>query len=68
MLTVYILRMKNDKLTMWKRSEKIYLTFIFKPHAYPHAMKKTHAKFHNNRYKTKRSCAHKRYQLFMYKG
>ena len=31
-------------------------------------MKKTHAKFHNNLYKTKKSCAHKRYQLFMYKG
>ena len=66
---LYIEDEKWQKLTRWKRSEKKkYLTIIFKPHANPHAMNKTHAKFHNNRYKTKRSCAHKRYQLFMYKG
>ena len=31
-------------------------------------MKKTYAKFQNDRYKTKRSCAHKRYPLSIYGG
>ena len=38
-----------------ENSEKIQkkdLTVISKPHAHPHTMKTTHAKFHNNRYKT----------------
>ena len=36
------------------------LTIISKPHAHPHTMTKTHAKFQKDRYKTvKRSCAHK---------
>ena len=33
------------------------LTIIPKPHAYPHTMKKRHAKFQNNRYKTVRGVA-----------
>ena len=33
---------------------KHVLTVIPKPHAHPHAMKKTHAKFQNNQYKTVR--------------
>ena len=41
------------------KSDKKYLTIISKPYAYPHTMKKTHAKFQKDRYKTKRSCAHK---------
>ena len=31
---------------------KNVLTIIPKPHAYPQTMKKTHAKFENNQYKT----------------
>ena len=46
--------------------EKNDLTIKSKPH--PHTMQKTHGKFHNNRYKTVRGCAHKRYQLSIYKG
>ena len=42
----------------WKiKSEKNDLTIISKPHAHPHTMKKTHAKFHNDRYKTVRGVA-----------
>ena len=33
---------------------KNVLTIIPKPHAHPHTMKKTHAKFQNNPYKTVR--------------
>ena len=33
------------------------LTIISKPHAHPHTMKKTHANFHNNRYKAVRGVA-----------
>ena len=36
---------------------KNVLTIISKPHAHPHTMKKTHAKFQNNRYKTVRGVA-----------
>ena len=32
--------------------KKNNLTITSKPHAHPHTMKKMHAKFHNNRYKT----------------
>ena len=46
------------KFTMWKKVKKNNnLTVISKPHAHPHTMKKTHAKFHNNRYKTLRGVA-----------
>ena len=33
---------------------KINLTIISKPHAHPHTMKKTYAKFQNDLYKTVR--------------
>ena len=33
------------------------LTIISKPHAHPHTMKKTYAKFQNDRYKTVRGVA-----------
>ena len=62
MLTRYplsILNVKNDLSSQCGKSEKSNLTFTSKSHAHPHTMKKTYAKFHNNRYKTVRSCAHK---------
>ena len=43
------------KFTMWKKvKKKNNLTITSKAHAHPHTMKKTHAKFHNNQYKTVR--------------
>ena len=49
------------KFTMWKKMKKKKkkndLTIISKPQAYPYTMKKSHAKFHNNRYKTVRGVA-----------
>ena len=42
---------------MWKKVKKNNLTITSKPHAHPHTMKKTKAKFHNNRYKTVRGVA-----------
>ena len=45
------------KFTMWKKVTKHVLTIIPKPHAHPHTMKKTYAKFQNNRYKTVREVA-----------
>ena len=36
---------------------KKYLTILPKPHAHPHTMKKIHAKFRNNQYKTVRGVA-----------
>ena len=45
---------KLTKFTMWKKVTKNYLTIISKPHAYPHSMIKTYAKFQNDRYKTVR--------------
>ena len=39
------------KFTMWKKVTKNNLTLISKPHAHPHAMKKTYAKFQNHQYK-----------------
>ena len=50
--TVYILRVKNYKVHNVEKSKKKNLTIISKPHAHPHNMNKTHARFHNNRYKT----------------
>ena len=59
--TVYILRVKNDwkmtKFTMRKKVTKNVLTMIPKPHAHPHTMKKTYAKFQNDQYKTVRGVA-----------
>ena len=45
---------KTIKFTMWKKVKKNNLTITSKPQAHPHIMKKTHAKFHNNWYKTVR--------------
>ena len=39
-----------------------------KSHAYSHTMKKTHAKFHNNRYKTVRGVALTRGTNCLYQG
>ena len=43
------------KFTIWKKVPKNVLTIMPKPHA--HTIKKTHAKFQNNRYKTVRRVA-----------
>ena len=51
---VYILRVKNDEVHNVEKVTKNVLTIIPKPHAHPHTMKKTHAKFQNNQYKTVR--------------
>ena len=45
------------KFTMWKKVTKNVLTIIPKPHAHPQTMKKTYAKFQNDRYKTVRGVA-----------
>ena len=50
--TVYIFRVKNDCSQCGKTKNN--LTIISKPHAHPHTMEKTHAKIHNNWYKTVR--------------
>ena len=42
---------------MEKLKKKNDLTIISKPHAHPHTMKKTHANFHNNQYRTVRGVA-----------
>ena len=42
------------KFPMRKKVTKNVLTIIAKPHAHPHTMKKTYAKFQNDRYKTVR--------------
>ena len=42
------------KFTMWKKVTKNVLKIIPKPHAHPHTMKKTYAKFQNDQYKTVR--------------
>ena len=42
------------KFTMRKKVKQNNFTVISKPHAHSHTMKKAHAKFHNNRYKTVR--------------
>ena len=39
------------------KSDKNDLTILSKPHAHPHTMEKTHAKFHNDWYKTVRGVA-----------
>ena len=41
------------KFSMWKKN----LAITSKPHAHPHTMKNTHAKFPNDRYKTVRGFA-----------
>ena len=53
------------KFTIWKK-KKNDLTIISKPHAHPHTMKKTYAKFQINRYKTVRGVALTRDTRFLY--
>ena len=53
---------KMTKFTMWKKwqkkkKKKKNLTVISKPHAHPHTIKNTHAKFQNDQYKTVREVA-----------
>ena len=45
------------KFTKWKKVTKNNLTNISKPHAHPHTMPKTPAKFQDDRYKTVRGVA-----------
>ena len=52
---VYI-EVKNDLVHNVEKVTK-YLTIISKPHAHLHTMKKTQAKFQNDRYKTVRGAA-----------
>ena len=56
---------KMTKFTMWKK-RKNHITITSKSHAHPHTMKKTHAKFHNNRYKTVRGVALTRGTNYLY--
>ena len=49
-----------------KKVTKNDLTIISKPHAHPHTMTKTHAKFQNDRYKTVRGLALTRDTLCVY--
>ena len=50
--TVYIIRVKNDKVDTFEKVTKINPIIMSNPHAHPHTMRKTHAKFQNNWYKT----------------
>ena len=43
--------------SQYGKTDKNKLTIIYKPHAHPHTMMKTHAKFQNDRYKTVRGVA-----------
>ena len=53
----YLLWVKNDYVHNAEKVAKNVLTILPKPHAHPHTMKKTHAKFQNNPYKTVRGVA-----------
>ena len=56
--TVYTLRSKNDYVHKAEKVTKNNLTTISKkPHAHPHTMTKTPAKFQDDRYKTVRGVA-----------
>ena len=55
--SVYILSVKMTKFTTWKKVTKNDLTIISKLHSHPHTMKKIHAKFLKDRYKTVRGVA-----------
>ena len=48
---------KMTKFTKMEKVTKNNLTIISKPHAHPHTMTKTHAKFQKDRYKTVRGVA-----------
>ena len=54
---VYILWVKNDYVHNVEKVTKNVLTIIPIPHAHPHTMKKTYAKFQNDQYKTVRGVA-----------
>ena len=54
------------KLTMSKKVTKVDPTIMSNPYAHPHTMKKTHAKFQNNGYKTVRGVALTRDTLCLY--
>ena len=56
-LIVYILRVKKDKVHNVGKSDKKCSPILPKPYAHLHTMKKTHAKFENNQYKTARGIA-----------
>ena len=44
---------EGEKLSsQYRKSDKNYLTIISKQHVYSHTVKKTHAKFQKDRYKT----------------
>ena len=58
--TVYTLRSKNDQVHKVEKVTKNNLTIISKPHAYPHTMMKTPAKFQKDWYKTVRGVVLKR--------
>ena len=47
--TVYTLRSKNDQVQKVEKEIKNNLTIISKPHAHPHTMKTTSAKFQKDR-------------------
>ena len=59
--SVYIIRVKNDKVHNVEKVTKIDPTIMSNPHAHPHTMRKTHAKFQNNGCKTVRGVALTRY-------
>ena len=46
------IEVKNDQVHNVEKVTKNNLTIISKPHAHLHTMKKTHARFKNDRYKT----------------
>ena len=55
---------KKTKFTKQKKWEKNDQRIISKPHAHVHSMQKRSEKFQNNRWKTKRSWAHKVPSIF----
>ena len=57
---VFLLKQVQQKVT------KIDPTIMSNPHAHPHTMRKTHAKFQNNWYKTVRGVALTRDALCLY--
>ena len=58
--------MKNDYVHNAEKVIKIDPTTMSNPHAHPHTMRKTHAKFENNWYKTVREVALTRDTLCLY--
>ena len=58
--------MKYDLVDTVEKVTKINPTTMSNPHAHPHTMRKTHAKFQNNWYKTVRGDALTRDTLCLY--